>query len=106
MEDIRIELNSNIDKFSQNIIISHIETRLIYAARFYMRQFITRQKRNNQILEKLEEYLDYYFNQEDLINIDLPTVKAISTSLNISSKYLSSLLQLLIVENHTNAYSL
>lgn len=42
VENIKLEYHSNIDKFSQNIIISNIETLLNYAERFYQRHFITR----------------------------------------------------------------
>lgn len=41
---VRQEYHSNIDRFSQDIIVSQIETLLNYAERFYNRQFITRKK--------------------------------------------------------------
>lgn len=45
IQNIQQEYHSNIDKFSQGIIIiSQIETLLNYAERFYHRQFITRKK--------------------------------------------------------------
>src|SRR6218665_864821 len=50
--NIRQEYQNNIDKFSQNIIISHIETLLNYSERFYQRQFIGRKKSGHQILEQ------------------------------------------------------
>src|SRR6218665_3948463 len=42
VDNIRTEYHSNIDKFSQDIMISNLETLLNYAERFYQRQFITR----------------------------------------------------------------
>ncbi|MFP7655319.1 hypothetical protein [Chryseobacterium proteolyticum] len=42
-----IECHTNLDNFSQNIIISHIETLLNYSERFYQRQFITRKKKQS-----------------------------------------------------------
>ncbi len=95
MENIRMECHSNIDKFSKNIIISHVETLLNYADRFYHRQFITREKTNHQVLERLEQLLTEFFNSDDLINKGLPTVAYVAESLNLSPKYLSSLLKLL-----------
>jgi len=54
IENIKQEYHSNIDQFSQNIIISQLETLFNYSQRFYQRQFITRKKASHQFLEKLE----------------------------------------------------
>ena len=95
IENIRQEYHANIDKFSKQIIISQIETLLGYSERFYNRQFITREKTNHQILESLEELLNNYFQNEALLSKGLPTVHDIAEKLNVSQKYLSSLLKLL-----------
>lgn len=95
IENIQREYHSNIDKFSQNIIISQIETLLNYAERFYHRQFITRKINNHRILERLENVLADYFNKADLLEKGLPTVQHIAASLNVSPNYLSSMLKIL-----------
>lgn len=95
IENIRQEYHANIDKFSKQIIISQIETLLGYSERFYNRQFITREKSNHRILENLEELLNNYFQNEALLSKGLPTVHDIAEKLNVSQKYLSSLLKLL-----------
>ncbi len=95
IENIRQEYHANIDKFSKQIIVSHIETLLHYSERFYNRQFITREKVNHQILERLEKLLADYFNSEDLVKTGLPTVQYIAGALNVSPKYLSGLLKVL-----------
>jgi len=95
IENIQKEYHANIDKFSKQIIISHIEMLLNYSERFYNRQFITREKVNHQILERLEKLLANYFNSEDLITKGLPTVQYIADNLNVSPKYLSGLLKML-----------
>ncbi|ANH81806.1 AraC family transcriptional regulator [Niabella ginsenosidivorans] len=95
IENIRQEYHSNIDKFSKQIIISHIEALLNYSERFYNRQFITREKASHQILERLENLLTDYFNNDDLTSKGLPTVQYIADTLNVSPKYLSSLLKVL-----------
>jgi AraC family transcriptional regulator, transcriptional activator of pobA len=99
IENIRQEYHSNIDKFSQDIIISQIETLLNYAERFYHRQFITRKKANHQVLDHLEKLLADYFDNEDLLKSGLPTVKYISDKLNISPNYLRGLLKMLTGQN-------
>lgn len=48
-ENIKQEYHSKIDKFSKQIIISHVETLLNYSERFYSRQFSTKEKINHQI---------------------------------------------------------
>jgi AraC-like DNA-binding protein len=93
------EYHSRIDNFSKRIIISHIEALLNYADRFYHRQFITREKANHQLLERLEVLLTDYFNSDDLVTKGLPTVAHLAETLNISPKYLSSLLKMLTGQN-------
>jgi len=95
IQNIKQEYHSNIDKFSKQIIISQIESLLNYAERFYHRQFITREKANHQILDRLEKLVSDYFNSEDLINRGLPTVHYVAEQLHLSPKYLSSLLRVL-----------
>lgn len=92
---IRQEYHTNIDNFSQDIIIAHLETLLRYSDRFYHRQFLTRKKANHQILGSLEKLLDDYFANDDLISNGLPTVQYVSDRLNISVSYLSRMLRVL-----------
>ena len=93
VHNIEQEYLSNIDKFSQSIIISQIETLLNYAERFYQRQFITRKIANHQILNRLEDLLNDYFDNEKSIRTGLPTVHFVSEKLNVSPNYLSGLLK-------------
>jgi len=95
VENIKNEYHANIDKFSQDIIISYLDTLLNYAERFYQRQFITRKISNHQILDRLEKLLSEYFNSDDLVTRGLPTVQYISDNLNVSPTYLRSLLKTL-----------
>lgn len=95
IENIRQEYHNNIDKFSQSIIISQIETLLNYADRFYQRQFITRKITNHRILEQMERVLHEYFSTDQLKDKGLPTVQYLADELNVSPKYLSSLLKVL-----------
>lgn len=92
---IKQEYHANIDKFSQGLIVAQIELLLQYCDRFYNRQFLTRKISSHQILNRVEEMLDGYFNSDDLIQKGLPTVQFIADSLNISATYLSALLKAL-----------
>ncbi|MES2278797.1 MAG: helix-turn-helix transcriptional regulator [Bacteroidota bacterium] len=95
MQSIQQEYHSNIDKFSQDIIIAQVELLLNYADRFYHRQFITRKITNHQILDRLENILATYFNSDALTNQGLPTVSYMADALNVSPGYLSGLLKTL-----------
>lgn len=99
MRAISQEYQSNIDKFSQDVILSQLELLLTYAERFYHRQFITRRVANHQILGRLEDLLAEYFNDETLTDKGLPTVQYIAERLNVSPGYLGSLLKALTGQN-------
>lgn len=99
LQTIQQECHLNIDRFTKSIIISHLATLLNYADRFYHRQFITREKANHQVLERLEKLLNEYFNSDNLATKGLPTVAYVAQSLNLSPKYLSSLLKVLTGHN-------
>jgi len=92
---IKQEYHANIDKFSQGLIVAQIELLLQYCDRFYNRQFLTRKISSHQILNRVEEMLEGYFNSGDLIQKGLPTVQFIADTLNISPTYLSALLKAL-----------
>ncbi|MBE9462635.1 helix-turn-helix domain-containing protein [Dyadobacter subterraneus] len=93
MKNIEQEYHSNIDNFSQDVIIAQLELLLTYADRFYNRQFITRKITNHKILEKLEEILTAYFNSDSLEKNGLPSVQYVAEALNASPNYLSGLLK-------------
>ncbi len=93
MHNIQQEYHSSIDKYSQNVIIAHLELLLTYAERFYQRQFITRKITNHKILDRMENILSEYFAGDMLLKKGLPTVQSIASELNVSPNYLSSLLK-------------
>jgi AraC family transcriptional regulator, transcriptional activator of pobA len=93
IDNIKREYKSNLDKFSQDVIIAQLELLFAYAQRFYERQFITRKITNSKVLERMEAVISKYFNEENLIEKGLPSVKFVADSLNISPKYLGSLLK-------------
>jgi len=95
ISNIRQEYHTNIDKFSQAIIISQLETLLNYSERFYQRQFITRKKSSHHTLDEMEKILNDYFSSGDLITKGLPSVQFIADSLHLSPGYLSNLLKVL-----------
>ncbi len=93
VENIEDEYSANLDKFSQDVIIAQIELLLSYSQRFYERQFITRKVTSHRILTRLEDLLTGYFSDEAQLAKGFPTVQSVSEALNLSTKYLSSLLK-------------
>jgi AraC-like DNA-binding protein len=90
---IQSELKENIDGHSQKIIVSTIELFLNYCSRFYGRQFITRKAINHNILTRMEQLLNTYFEQEKALQKGLPTVEYLAEKLNFSPRYLSDTLR-------------
>tara|TARA_R110002167_G_scaffold115853_2_gene290472 strand:- start:272 stop:1195 length:924 start_codon:yes stop_codon:yes gene_type:complete len=95
LRNIQQEYRANLDKFSQNIIISQIELLLQYAERYYERQFITRKIDNHHLLNRLEVVLRDHFDQGPGNDRGLPTVQNIAATLNVSPNYLGSALKYL-----------
>lgn len=90
---IESELNENIDNHSQDLIVSNIELLLNYCSRYYGRQFITRKGSNRDIVVRVENVLEAYFNSETLKEKGLPTVAYLAGQVNLSPNYLSDLLK-------------
>ena len=94
-KNIEAEYHSNIDKFSQRVVIAQLELLLTYADRFYQRQFITRQVAGHALLGRLEDLLNTYFASGALAKQGMPTVTYIAEALHLSPNYLSALLKTL-----------
>ena len=88
------EYQSNIDKFSQELIVTQLELLLIYAERFYERQFLTRKKSSYELLDRFESVLSDLFQKDNVLESGMPTVTLIAEQLNISPNYLGTLLRL------------
>ncbi|WP_080236958.1 helix-turn-helix domain-containing protein [Spirosoma rigui] len=95
IENLNQEYRSNIDTFSQDVLIAQLELLLTYADRFYHRQFITRKITNHKLLGRLEDLLSDYFTGDTVAEKGLPTVQYVADALNVSSNYLSALLKML-----------
>jgi AraC-like DNA-binding protein len=81
----------HIDKHTQEIILTQIESMLKYSNRFYERQFLTRKNNNSALLTRFERLIDDYYNS------DVPgllTVQYIAAQMNLSPNYLSDLLRI------------
>lgn len=87
------EYKNNPDEFSKSIILSHLDSLLKYAQRFYKRQFIDRKPLSGVTVTNFNDYLNAYFNDGGAQEKGLPTVQYMASQLNLSPKYLSDLLK-------------
>lgn len=84
------EYHDNPDEFSKSIILSHLDSMLKYAQRFYKRQFIDRKPIVGKTVSKFNDILSAYFERGEK---GLPTVTSMASQLDVSPKYLSDLLK-------------
>ena len=87
------EYHNNPDEFSRLIILSHLDSLLKYAQRFYKRQFIDREQLTGVTVTKFNRQLSRYFQGGDVSERGLPTVHYMASQLDLSPKYLSDLLK-------------
>ncbi len=93
ISNIEREYNQNIDRHSQDLIVSNIELLLNYCRRFYDRQFITRAHQNKDIITRFEQFLSNYYDLTPIDRKGLPTVAQCAAAVNLSPHYLSDLLK-------------
>lgn len=87
------EYHDNPDEFSKSIILSHLDSMLKYAQRFYKRQFIDRKPLSGMTVTKFNENLRTYFGNGEAEDKRMPSVSYMASQLNLSPKYLSDLLK-------------
>ncbi|WP_343556242.1 helix-turn-helix transcriptional regulator [Sphingobacterium sp.] len=88
--NLQQEIETMIDGYTQDLVVSHIELLLNYCNRFYNRQFITRKKASDDLFLKFENLLIAYFQHEIA---GLPTVQYFSEKLSVSPHYLNDMLK-------------
>ena len=90
---IKTELANDIDAFSQDVLVAHLELVLHHCNRFYNRQFITRRPMHSPMIDKMSSYLAERFNNENAPDTGLPTTEEVAAHLNVSRRYLSDMLK-------------
>jgi AraC-like DNA-binding protein len=92
-EKIGLEYRNNQDEFSKDIILTHVDSILKYAQRFYKRQFLNRNGLSGNMISKFHKTITEYFESGKTKRHGLPSVNAIAGDLNLSARYLSDLLK-------------
>lgn len=90
---IEQEINQNMDRHSQALIIQNLETILKYSQRYYDRQFYTRSNLSKDVVTHFERFLQDYFSSPELAAKGMPSVETCGAALSMSGAYLSDLLR-------------
>ena len=93
IKKIEFELEQNIDGHSQQLLISNIELLLNYCNRFYERQFHTRSDHHKDVVTQIEGEIKKYFDDNQQIELGLPTTGYLAEKVNLSPNYLGDLLK-------------
>ncbi len=94
LHNIGGELLHPIDSHTSTILARYIELLLDYCARFYERQFITRESKNKAQLRDMENLLDSYIVTGQLRDGQLPTADYCAQQLGLSTAYFIDLLKM------------
>lgn len=86
-------MEQEADKHSKIVIASTIELFLNYCARFYDRQFITREEPNKQLLERFEKVLNNFYLSDKSQSIGLPSVSYCAETLHLSPNYFGDIIK-------------
>ncbi len=92
-DKISLELEHAIDNHSKRLISKNIELLLDYCMRFHERQFITRHEANKDVVSRFEALLNEYFEDEQIRQQGLPTVKYIADKICLSPNYFGDLIK-------------
>jgi AraC-like DNA-binding protein len=93
IKKIETELQQNIDKHTEELIVHNIESLLKYSQRYFDRQFITRKNHHKDYVILFEKYLNAYFGSDLPLEKGIPSVDDCGEHLKMSGKYLSDLLK-------------
>lgn len=90
---IEEEIDQNMDKHSQKLIVSNLELLLDYCSRFYDRQFLTRTESNKSVTTQFNKELNQYFKESIQLELGLPSVGFFAEKLNMSPNYFGDLIK-------------
>lgn len=93
VQNIQDELDQNIDKHSQELLVTNIQLLLNYSNRFYERQFITRTNSNSDVVSKVEALIKQYYLDKKQLKEGTPSPHYFAEKVHLSTNYLSDLLK-------------
>lgn len=93
VNNIKEELSMNIDRHSQEVLVTNQQLLLNYSERFYERQFITRTNSSSDVVSKIEALIHEFYEQNLQLEQGTPSPEYFAQKVNYSSTYLSDLLK-------------
>ena len=87
------ESSNNHDEYSREIILSHLGSVLMYAQRFYKRQFVNRVEVSTKTATRFNKVLEMYYKEGGRLERGLPSVHELAQQLFLSPRYLSDVLK-------------
>ena len=93
VNNIKEELTMNIDRHSQEVLVTNIQLLLNYSERFYERQFITRTNSSSDVVSTVEGLIQNYYEQKLHIEFGTPSPEYFAEKVNYSNTYLSDMLK-------------
>lgn len=90
---IEMELEANLDEFSEEVIVNNLELLLNYSKRFYNRQFITRKRFSHGVVEQFTKLLENYYERKEQLEKGIPSVQYFADRLHYSPGYLNELVK-------------
>ncbi|WP_420401698.1 helix-turn-helix domain-containing protein [Flagellimonas sp.] len=87
------EYSLNLDKHSQELIISNIDLLLKYCKRYYDRQFFTRTNLNKDLISQFEQIIATYYNSDKARGLGVLTVNFCANKMHMSPNYLGDLIK-------------
>lgn len=93
VNNIKEELRMNIDKHSQEVLVTNIQLLLNYSQRFYERQFITRTNSSSDVVSKVEMLIQEYYEKKLHLEQGTPSPEYFAEKVNYSNTYLSDMLK-------------
>lgn len=91
--EVKAELEHSVDRHTKQIVASNIETLLSHCARFYERQFVTREIPNRSILNRFDRFLHHWFDAGLARKNGLPSVQLCAGELCLSPNYFGDLIK-------------
>ncbi|MFH0290646.1 helix-turn-helix domain-containing protein [Vibrio owensii] len=90
---IEAEYRNNLDAFTKELILSQLSTLLMYANRYYHRQFLMRKESESSVYERFSQLLDSRMQAILDESSSIPEVEELASSMNMTSRYLSDALK-------------
>lgn len=90
---LEAESKNSLDAFSKELILSQISTMLMYANRYYHRQFLMRKEADTSVYDRFSAQLEDRLQAVIKQSATVPEVEEMAQSMNMTSRYLSDALK-------------